>query len=67
MTDADSIEMERSERIIREIANPVEVIMNVFYLIEHDPKASPSILQYVRMAESQVRCLNDVIHRESRF
>ena len=63
MRDPNSIELHRSEQIVREIANPVEAIMNVFYLIEHDPLAPPSILQYVRMADSQVRCLTDVIQR----
>jgi hypothetical protein len=49
--------------IIREITNPTEAIINLLYLIKHDPSDTKQVLRYVTIAESQARCLIEVIQR----
>jgi hypothetical protein len=58
---------DRAHKIIREIANPTEAIVNLLYLIRHDHNDPKAVLQYVDMADSQARCLIEIAQRESAF
>jgi hypothetical protein len=50
--------------IIREMTNPVEAIVNILYLIRYEHKNPKVVLRYVALADSQVRCLIDIVQRE---
>lgn len=54
---------ETSKHIIREITNPTEAIINLLYLIKNEPSDRTQVLHYVAIAETQARCLVDVIQR----
>jgi hypothetical protein len=63
----ESHDSDRAQKIIREMANPTEAIVNLLYLIRHDHKNPKAILQYVDMADSQARCLMEIAQRELSF
>ena len=46
-----------SQRILKELACPVESIVNLLYLIEHERDDPAAVLRYVRMADTPARCL----------
>ena len=58
---------EKTPQIIREMTNPIEAIVNLLYLIRHDASDVKQVLRYVSIAESQCRCLVEVIQREQNF
>jgi hypothetical protein len=51
--------------IIRDMTNPVEALVNLLYLIQNDSNNRKLVTRYAKMAESQVRCLVEIIERES--
>lgn len=63
----ESEDSQRAQRILREMANPTEIILNLLYLIRHAYKNPQAILEYVDMADSQARCLMEIAQRESSF
>jgi hypothetical protein len=58
---------ESAKRIIREITNPTDAIINLLYLIKNEPSDRTEVLHYVAIAESQARCLVEVIQRVAAF
>jgi hypothetical protein len=63
----ENLEIERCAQVLREMTNPVESIVNLLYLIRHDHKDSKSVLKYVDLADSQARCLIDIVQRGTNF
>jgi hypothetical protein len=51
-------------QIIREMTNPVEAIVNLLYLIKHDRDNPDAVLKYASIAESQARCLIEIIQKK---
>jgi hypothetical protein len=63
----ESEDSQRAQKIIREMANPTEIIINLLYLIRHKYRDPQAILQYLDMADSQARRLMEIAQRESSF
>ena len=60
-------ENDRCAQVIREMTNPLEAVVNLLYLIKHDRNDAKAVLRHVEIADSQARCLIDIVQRGSNF
>ena len=53
----------RTLEIIHDLTNPVEAIANLLFLIRQDPRNSESVLKYLKLADSQVNSIIEIVQR----
>jgi hypothetical protein len=51
-------------QIVSEMANPLEVVVNIVYLIKQERHNPNEVLKLTLLAESQLECLCQIAHRE---
>ena len=50
--------------VIREMSNPIAILVNLLYLIKHNRDDPSTVLRYSEMADTQTRCLLEIIRRD---
>ena len=50
--------------IVRQMANPVEILVNIVYLLKQDRRNSAVVMQYADMADSQVKLLMEIMRQD---
>ena len=56
MEDPEAI----SQRLVRQLYNPLEILTNLVYLIQQDPGDTSKVLEYITMAGTEVARLSKV-------
>ena len=56
MEDLDAI----SQRLVRQLYNPLEILTNLVYLIQQDPGDTGKVLEYITMAGTELDRLSKV-------
>jgi hypothetical protein len=49
-----------SQQAVRQLYNPLEILTNLVYLVQHEPGDKSKVIEYMNMAETQVARLGEV-------
>ena len=64
MTTRDT---DKADQIIHEMTSPIEVVVNLLYLLRHEQGHSQAVLNYLTRVDFQIDCLADIVRRGAEF